>query len=589
MAAMGLGSCAIATEAAVEPIDVAPCVGEHTSGIEDEHVVSPPRPAGAARGESGLRDGWPVDLGAPGAGFPYTPTLHDIDGDGADEIFMTGGHTFGLSGDGSFLPGWPTSEMAHMGYGTNGNKPGPSVANLDNDGDSEILWTERDWWAGSSRMWCFNGKNADGSDLPGFPQQALDTPSNALDTPFVLADTDADGNLEAWGAHTLGNTFVHYRVSGFDHLGSRLFTTDLDPAENIVSLYFGDVDGNGSKEMFGVSWLDPSYWLHVFDSDGNEAVGYPVRLHTFSSGYLALSPPVPVDFDGDGDLEFLFGQWGGGTSQAYCSHHDGSSFAGFPFQIATSSQLFYVGLGDITGDGEPELIATDNHLGGNYRALAIDIASATQLPGWPFALSDWPKGFPTIADIDNDGIQDVCLATDGGELYAVSGDGQVISGYPKQMISPSISGVAAGDIDGDGLFELVASTWDGWVYAWDTTGEALPGRADWPMRGIDARNTGVFGDVAPTTAVDTGVIPPGLDLRVEPNPVTFAAGFSLDTTRGPVTLRIYDGAGRAVATLNSSAASRIVWTPQATNAPGVYYARCTQDGVSKTARFVLLR
>ncbi len=58
--------------------------------------------------------GWPVDLNSPGAGFPYTPLLYDIDEDGACEIFLTGGHTFGLSGSGGFLPGWPVQEMAYM-------------------------------------------------------------------------------------------------------------------------------------------------------------------------------------------------------------------------------------------------------------------------------------------------------------------------------------------------------------------------------------------------------------------------------------------------------------------------------------------
>lgn len=125
---------------------------------------------------------------------------------------------------------------------------------------------------------------------------------------------------------------------------------------------------------------------------------------------------------------------------------------------------------------------------------AIDLASGTTLPGWPYGVTSWPKGFPAVVDVDNDTIQDICFATDSGELFAVSGQGQLIAGYPKLMASPSISGVAAGDIDGDGLFELVAATWDGLVYAWDTPSAMLPGRADWPMRAVNARNTGVFGD-----------------------------------------------------------------------------------------------
>jgi hypothetical protein len=177
-----------------------------------------------------------------------------------------------------------------------------------------------------------------------------------------------------------------------------------------------------------------------------------------------------------------------------CYHHDGGAYTGFPIQIATSSQLFYLGLGDVTGDGVIELLAFDNHLGGNYRAYAIDMATGSYLSGWPYGIANWPKGFPTVVDVDNDGVQDICFVTDGGELQAVTGAGQLIAGYPKTMVSASISGVAAGDIDADGLFELVAATWDGWVYAWDTNSEVLPGRADWPMRGVNARNTGVFGD-----------------------------------------------------------------------------------------------
>lgn len=436
--------------------------------------------------------GWPVDLGLDGAGFPYTPTLADVDGDGAAEIFLTGGETFGLRGDGSFLPGWPTHEMTYMGYGTNGNKPGPSAADVDGDGHVEVLWSERDWWAGDSVMWCFNGRNADGSDMDGYPLRAPDDLSNALDTPFVLADTDGDGDLEAWGAHTLGNNFTHYRVSALDHEGTILFTRDLLPDENVLALYYGDLDGDGAQEMFAVSWLSPDFRLNVFNADGSQQSGYPIVLHTLASGYLSLSPPVPFDLDRDGDLEILFGHWGSSRAYARCYHHDGSPVDGFPLTLLTQSQLFYLGLGDITGDLEPELIVSDNHLGFDYRVCAYDLTTGATLPGWPYELTSWPKGFPTIVDVDGDGQRDVCVATDSGELFALDAGAGIIDGYPKQMIAPSISGVGAGDIDGDGLTELVAATWNGYVYAWDTPAPWLSSKADWPMRGIDARNTGVY-------------------------------------------------------------------------------------------------
>ncbi len=104
------------------------------------------------------RTGWPVNLNAPGAGFHYTPTPYDADHDGADEIFLTGGHTFALRGD--------------------------------------------------------------GSNLPGFPQQAPDDLSNALDVPFVLGDVDGDEDLEAWGPHSRGNNWC--RSAGLAARAARL-------------------------------------------------------------------------------------------------------------------------------------------------------------------------------------------------------------------------------------------------------------------------------------------------------------------------------------------------------------------------------
>ena len=240
--------CAVLTGVLATPIpaiagDATPAMIELTTPAPGASLtILPSTAAMGAGGDS--RAGWPVNLHAPGAGFPYTPTLFDVDGDGADEIFLTGGDTFGLRGDGSFLPGWPTTEHAYMGYGTNEQKPGPSAADLEHDGDVEIMWSERDWWAGSAHMWCFNGRESNGSNMPGFPQFAPNDYSNALDVPFVLGDADGDGELESWGPHSLGNTFIHYRISAFDAQGTRLFTRDLNPSENILNLL---LRGSGRK------------------------------------------------------------------------------------------------------------------------------------------------------------------------------------------------------------------------------------------------------------------------------------------------------------------------------------------------------
>ncbi len=553
--------------------------------------------------QGGMARGWPVDLGLGSAGYPYTPTVVDVDWDGAAEIFMTGGHTFGLRGDGSFLPGWPTVEQMYMGYGTNANFPGPSAADVDRDGDIEIMWSQRDWYAGSNRMWSFNGKNLDYTNMTGFPQEAIDAQSNALASPFVLGDLDGDGDLEAWSAHTLGNTGDYYRISAFDHLGARLFTIDLDPAEDILSPYYGDLEGDGTKEMFAVTLLGPDFLLYAWDALGLTKPGYPVVLATVTSGWLADGPPVPADLDGDGDLEILIGYWTSSSSRVLCRHHTGEEYPGFPITIATSSQLFYIGLGDLTGDGYPELLATDNNLGSgpDYRVLAFDIATQAALPGWPFGLNAWPKGFPAVADIDGDGAQDVTVVNDAGAVYAISTTGTVLPGYPKTMHDASVSGVAVGDIDGDDLLELVAATWDGWAYAWDTTGPAAPGIADWPMRGLNPRNTGVYGDLLTPAAIEQSggetQSAPRL-IGIGPNPIRDQATIRYSTSVGDVlALSLFDATGRRIALLDAgwrpAGEHRIAWRGETVQGgeigSGTYFLVLrTRHGISRE-RITMIR
>ncbi len=457
-------------------------------------------PAAAVRnGGSPSDSDWSVNLHGPaGGGYPYTPTLFDVDGDGKAEIFVRGENVFGLRGDGSFLPNWPTTEQQYQGYASNGSMPGPSCADVDGDGITEILWAIRDWYAGNSNIYCFNGKKLDYTNMAHFPQRAPDDFSNVLGIPFVLGDVNGDGKIEAWTAHSLGNTFTFYRVSGFDSTGLKLFTTDLaNHDDSIVCLYYGDLDGDGTKEMFAISWLSPTYYLHVFNADGTER-GAPVALFTMTYGWQQTEPPVVADLDGDGQLEILLGWWDGSFSYAMGFRRDGTQIgAPFPIQIGESSQLMGLGLGDLTGDGAPELLATDHILGAGNRVFALSLNTGSMLPGWPVEINGVPKGLPTVVDVDDDGYQEFVIETDAGLVYAVKNDGSVAAGFPKTMQAASYSGVSAGDIDGDGLYELVAATTTGWVYAWKTTGRVLPHRADWPQRGVNARNTGVFGDLDP--------------------------------------------------------------------------------------------
>ena len=100
----------------------------------------------------------------------------------------------------------------------------------------------------------------------------------------------------------------------------------------------------------------------------------------------------------------------------------------------------------------------------------------------------------------------------------------------------------------------------GWAYAWNTQGAVGDDNADWPLRGIDARNTGVFRRTGGVIAIDDrpdpgaddhAAVPAALAISsVAPNPFNPRTMVRLDLPRSePVTLAVHDLSGRLIRTL----------------------------------------
>ena len=109
------------------------------------------------------------------------------------------------------------------------------------------------------------------------------------------------------------------------------------------------------------------------------------------------------------------------------------------------------------------------------------------------------------------------------------------------------------------------------------------------MRGVDARNTGVYRRGGGHASVHASRLPARLNLRVEPNPVPSHARFELDPRDPSSPLEIFDPQGRLVGILPAGHQHEIVWRPQSNDLPGIYLARRQGAGASGAIRFVVLR
>ncbi len=263
---------------------------------------------------------------------------------------------------------------------------------------------------------------------------------------------------------------------------------------------FADLDGNGTDELIVG---DAAGYVHAFTSKGGELAGFPVHTEllpffdpnprkgashaaaeAFSTGglsterYAAVVSTVAIgDVDGDGKPEIVAADWHGGV---YAWKADGSIVAGFPVHL----------------DGEATKLAKDK----NHR------------------MDDGVFCSVALADLDKDGKLDLVVAGMDAKLYAWTGAGQPVRGFPVLAQDPYLSddpkaavprqrmrimgSPAIGDLNKDGIPDVVFGTNENYnsssrLYAVDGRGTLAPGGPylpGWPVQVVSTNILPVVGE-----------------------------------------------------------------------------------------------
>jgi len=175
-----------------------------------------------------------------------------------------------------------------------------------------------------------------------------------------------------------------------------------------------DLDNDGTMEIiFGTF----NGIVHVTDYLGNEwtSSGFP-----FDTGNQIWGSPAAADLDNDDFIDFVFTSLSG---NAYIFDKDGLKSTYETGQFITGTPA----IGELDGDDNLEIVFGTYTPTGQLFAINDD---GTNVAGFPITLNEKIKGGVSLADFNNNELDDIVFGTDNGNLYLIYDDGNLAANFP---------------------------------------------------------------------------------------------------------------------------------------------------------------
>ncbi len=284
---------------------------------------------------------------------PYYTLVHDMDGDGKLDVVVAcqqnGGSVYLNTSSGSTVSLGTRFDLPSGNYSV-------AVGDLDNDGKPDLVFA-------GSNIYLYKNNSTPGN------LSFVAAGSLAVSVIHVaVSDFDGDGKADIVGT-SYGNSqlavYQNQNTPGALSSSSFAAQTPITTQSGPYGLSVADFDGDGKADV--ATQCRNTGVIQIFRNTssgaGNFAWASPIGL---SGGYSILG----TDITGDGKPDIIRG---GSPIQVFVNNSaPGNLTAGSFIAYSTSNQMAYgndenqIAVGDIDGDGKPEMISTndgDNSIG----------------------------------------------------------------------------------------------------------------------------------------------------------------------------------------------------------------------------------
>ncbi len=518
---------------------------------------------------------------------PVEPLVVDLDGDGAPEIVylnVAGGcdsvlkAVHGKDGSPMFETPSDCSSPVHRKRIVFGRAADIAAGDLDGDGKPEILVI--DGYDGSISSDPANPGDNQGTHFYAFDHNGhyLWTSQDVVDdqptivsstsgfTKLKLADLDGDGLPEVLVGYSASGPGIpsghEYVVTAFNHDGTIRWTAygnatgeSANPATGDVTT--ADLDLDGKPEVLYDDDVYDAHGNYLWSATERASLGFGIRVVSIAVANLDDDPYPEIIYHTDGNIVVV--------------DHEGHAR-----WVVGGGGVRRVSIGDVDGDGRPEVLRTWNDTLQVYKGDG-NLLWQRQMPGGA------TDSYATVFDLNGDGHPEVLWnlknAGSTGTLYVLDGaNGSTLNSIQHdQPLQRNQDGPVVANVNADGAAEVVLAA-DGVpsisVYA-AASGVWMPSRPVWNE--YDYHVT----DVNPDGTIPAHELPnwlqPGLNNYIANVPLPGEAG-----TTDSFTYKVSDG------TLDSNVATVSLPVKNADNPPEIISSPITRATVSVPYRYGLL-
>jgi hypothetical protein len=347
-----------------------------------------------------------------------------------------------------------------------------AIGDLDGDGKPDLAFVN---FFGNSISVYRNISNTGTIDSSSFAGK-VDFATGSDPISLAIGDVDGDGKPDLLVANSVSKSVSVFRnTSSIGSITTDSFAAKVDFSTGInpYSVAIGDLDEDGKPDVVVANYDSATVSVfHNTSSNGSINSGSFATKVDFSTGIKPYSVAIG-DLDGDGKPDIAVANEGSDTVSVLRNTSSNGSITSASFatkvDFATGLSPYAVAIGDLDGDGKPDLAIANND------SASVSVLRNTSSSGSIISTSfaakvDFAAGAGTrtvaIGDLNGDGKADLALLYDDGVsvLRNSSSMGSMTSGSFadkvnfKTGITNSFS-IAIGDLDGDGKPDLAFTDW----------------------------------------------------------------------------------------------------------------------------------